>query len=211
MNITEKLAASGVVPVVVIKNAADAVPTAKAMVAGGVCCMEITMRTPAALDCIRAVTAECPDMLVGAGTVITLEQCKQAVAAGAKFIVAPGFCREVVAWCVENNISVTPGCVTPTEIMMALEFGIKVIKFFPSNVYGGLKAMKALSGPFGDVKFLPTGGVSGENMAEYLKEPYIFAVGGSWICTKDDISAGNLDKITALCRAASDIVKAVRG
>lgn len=206
MNILEKLGNSGVVPVVVIDDAKDAVPTAKAMLAGGIDVMEITMRTGAALESIKNVAENCPEVLVGAGTVITLDQCKAAVAAGAKFIVSPGFDEEVVKWCVENGIAVTPGCATPTEITMALKYNIKVIKFFPANVYGGLAGMKALAGPFGDVKFIPTGGVNAQNMAEYLAAPFIHAVGGSWICPKADISEGNFEKITALCAEAKNTV-----
>lgn len=202
MSVLNKLGNAGVVPVVVIEDAKNAVPTAKAMMAGGINVMEITMRTSAALDAIRNVSSQCPDMLVGAGTVITLEQCKAAVGAGAKFIVSPGFNQHVVQWCVENDIAVTPGCVTPTEITMALQYNIKVVKFFPANVYGGLSAMKALSGPFGDVKFIPTGGVDSKNLSEYISAPYVHAVGGSWVCSKTDISEGNFDKITALCAEA---------
>lgn len=202
MEVLKRLSNAGVVPVVVIENAKDAVPTANAMVKGGIDVMEITFRTAAAPDAIRAVSENCPDMLVGAGTVITLAQCKQAVECGAKFIVAPGFNREVVAWCVEHNVAVTPGCVTPTEIMAAMELGLKVVKFFPANVYGGLSAMKALSGPFGGVKFIPTGGVNAQNLAEFIAAPFIHAVGGSWVCPKADISAGNFEKITALCAEA---------
>lgn len=211
MNTTEKLAACGVVPVVVIEHAQDAVPTAEAMVAGGINVMEITFRTAAAADAIKAVSQQCPDMLVGAGTVITLEQCKTAVECGAKFIVAPGYDDDVVSWCVENNIPVTPGCVTPTEIMAAMKHGLKVMKFFPANVYGGLGALKALAGPFGGVKFIPTGGVSAANLAEFIKSPYIHAVGGSWVCPKAEISAHNFEKITALCREARETVDAARG
>ena len=202
MDVTTRLARAGVVPVVVLEHAKDAVPTAKAMVAGGIDVMEITFRTAAAADSIRAVSENCPEMLVGAGTVITLEQCKKAVASGAKFIVAPGFDEEVVRWCVENHVPVTPGCVTPTEIMAAMKLGLKVVKFFPAGVYGGLSAMKALSGPFGGIKFIPTGGVNAQNLAEYISAPFIHAVGGSWVCPKADISAGNFEKITALCREA---------
>ena len=210
MNVMERCINCGVVPVVVIENLKDAVPTAKAMLAGGVDVMEITMRTAAGLDSIRTVSAECPDMLVGAGTVITLEQCKACVEAGAKFIVSPGFDPEVVAWCMENEVPVLPGCVTPTEIMAAMKLGCKTVKFFPANVYGGLNAMKGLAGPFGGQKFLPTGGISAKNLAEYLAAPFISAVGGSWMCTKADITAGNLDKITELCQEAHDIVVASR-
>lgn len=202
MEILERLHQAGVVPVVVLENAAHAVPTAKAMLAGGIDVMEITFRTAAARDSIAAVAKGCPDMLVGAGTVVTLEQCKTAVEAGAKFIVAPGYCEEVVAWCVENGVAVTPGCVTPTEIMAAMAHGLKVVKFFPASVYGGLPAMKSLSGPFGGIRFIPTGGVSAQNLGEYLAAPFIHAVGGSWLCDKADIAAGRFDRITALCAEA---------
>lgn len=128
------------------------------MLAGGIDVMEITFRTAAAPDAIQAVAESCPDMLVGAGTVITLEQCRQAVSCGAKFIVAPGFDPEVVAWCVENDVPVCPGCVTPGEIMAAMKLGLKVLKFFPANVYGGLSAMKALAGPFGGIRWTTCSG-----------------------------------------------------
>lgn len=202
MDVLKRLAQSGVVPVVVLEDAKDAVPTAKAILAGGIDVMEITFRTAAAADSIKAVAQECPDMVVGAGTVINLEQCKLAVECGAKFIVSPGYDEETVAWCCDNGIPVTPGCVTPTEIMMALKHGLKVLKFFPANVYGGLSAIKSLAGPFGGVKFIPTGGVNAQNLAEFISSPYIHAVGGSWICPKADIAAGNFDKITALCKEA---------
>jgi len=205
MDILKRISACGIVPVVVLKDAKDAVPTAKAMLDGGVDVMEITLRTEAGLESIRQVAEQCPAVCVGAGTVINLEQCKQAVEAGAKFIVSPGFDREVVEWCIANNISVTPGCVTPTEITQALSLGLKVLKFFPANVYGGLSAMKALSGPFGDVKFIPTGGVSDKNLEEYISAPFIFAVGGSWLCASADIAAGNFDKITELAAQAAQI------
>ena len=211
MNVSERLARSAVVPVVVLDDAKDAVATAKALLAGGVDVMEITFRTAAAADSIKAVAENCPDMLVGAGTVITLEQCKKAVECGAKFIVAPGFDEEVVRWCVDNGVAVTPGCVTPTEIMAAMKLGLNVVKFFPAGVYGGLKAMKSLSAPFGGVKFIPTGGIDAKNLKEYLEAPFVHAVGGSWLCPKKEIAVGNFDAITALCREASEIVKEVRG
>ena len=197
-----RLSAAAVVPVVVLDDAKDAVATAKALLAGGVDVMEITFRTAAAADSIKAVAENCRDMLVGAGTVITLEQCKQAVECGAKFIVSPGFDEEVVRWCVENGIAVTPGCVTPSEIMAAMKLGLTVVKFFPAGVYGGLSAMKALSGPFGGIKFIPTGGVNGQNIGEFIAAPFIHAVGGSWVCPKADIAAGNFEKITELCKQA---------
>lgn len=202
MEVLERLHNAAVVPVVVLDNADDAVPAAKALLAGGVDVMEITFRTAAAADSIAAVAKECPDMLVGAGTVITLEQCRKAVSLGAKFIVSPGCSEEVVSWCVESGIPVIPGCVTPSEIMTAMAHGLKVVKFFPANVYGGLDAMRTLSGPFGGVKFIPTGGVNGKNLSEYIAAPFIHAVGGSWLCSKSDIALHNFDKITSLCKEA---------
>ena len=202
MDVLARLALAGVVPVVVLEDAKDAVPTAKAMLAGGVDVMEITFRTAAAADSIKAVAESCPDMLVGAGTVLNLTQCKLAVEMGAKFIVSPGFDAEVVDWCIANNIPVTPGCVTPTEITAAVNRGLKVIKFFPANVYGGLNAMKNLSAPFVGIKFLPTGGVNAANIKEYIDAPFIHAVGGSWVCPKDAVKAGDWAKITSLCAEA---------
>ena len=203
--ILERLYQSAVVPVVVLDDAENAVPTAQALLAGGVDVMEITFRTAAAADSIAAVARECPDMLVGAGTVVTLEQCKQAVDCGARFIVSPGYSEEVVAWFVENGIAVLPGCVTPAEIMSAMAHGLRVVKFFPANIYGGLQGMKALSAPFGGVRFVPTGGVNAANLSEYISAPFIHAVGGSWLCAKADIAARNFEKITLLCREARRI------
>ncbi len=202
MTVLDRLRQSIIVPVVVLDSAQDAIPTAKALLAGGVDVMEITFRTACAEDAIAAVSQKCPDMLVGAGTILNLEQCKLAVDRGAKFIVSPGYDAEVVSWCIAHDIAVVPGCVTPTEIMTALKQGLKVVKFFPANIYGGLNAMKNLSAPFGSVKFIPTGGVNTANIAEYFSAPFIHAVGGSWICPKADVCQGDYDKITALCLEA---------
>ena len=207
MDVLSRLAKSIIVPVVVLDKKEDAIPTAKAMAAGGVDTMEITFRTACAPEAIKAVAENCPDVLVGAGTIVNLEQCKLAVEMGAKFIVSPGFSEEIVAWCVENNIPVVPGCVTPTEIMSALKHGLNMVKFFPANVYGGLNAMKNLSAPFVGLKFLPTGGVNAANIKEYVDAPFIQAVGGSWVCPKNEISAGNWEKITALCAEARAAAK----
>lgn len=202
MKYTERLGNNAVVPVVVLDDVKNAVPTARALLAGGIDVMEITLRTAAGLDAIRAVAAEVPEMLVGAGTVLTQEQARAVVDAGGKFIVCPGFDEVLVKWCVDNGITITPGCVTPTEIMAAMKLGLNVLKFFPANVYGGLPAMKALSGPFGGIKFIPTGGVNGQNIGEYSVAPYVHTVGGSWVCTQKDIAAGNFEKISALCKEA---------
>ena len=210
MNALERLRNAGVVPVVVLERAEDAVPAARAMLAGGVDVMEITFRTAAAAEAIRNVAAECPEMLVGAGTVLTVEQCEKAAALGAKFIVSPGFDAEIVDWCVERGVAVAPGCVTPTEIMAALKRGLSVVKFFPAGIYGGLKAMKALAAPFGQVKFIPTGGVSADNLAEYAAAPFVHAVGGSWLCPKTDVAAGNFARIAELCAQSRRIVDGAR-
>ena len=207
MDVLERLANSIVVPVVVLDKAENAIPTAKAMAAGGVDTMEITFRTACAPEAIKAVAENCPEVLVGAGTILNLEQAKLAVDMGAKFIVSPGFSDEVVGWCVDNGIPVAPGCVTHTEIMAALKHGLKMVKFFPANVYGGLNAMKNLAAPFVGVKFLPTGGVNAANIKEYVDAPFIHAVGGSWVCPKADIAAGNWEKITQLCLEARKAAK----
>ncbi len=207
MTVLERLANSIVVPVIVLDRVEDAVPTAKALAAGGVDTMEITFRTACAPEAIKAVAENCPEVLVGAGTIVNLDQCKLAVEMGAKFIVSPGFSDEIVGWCVENNIPVTPGCVTPSEIMAAMKHGLKVVKFFPANVYGGLTAMKNLSAPFVGMKFLPTGGVNTANIKEYIDTPFIHAVGGSWVCPKAEVAAGNWDKITQLCKEARQAAK----
>ena len=207
MDVLERLANSIVVPVVVLDKVEDAVPTARTMAAGGVDTMEITFRTACAPEAIQAVAENCPEVCVGAGTIVNVEQAKLAVQMGAKFIVSPGFSDEVVGWCVENNIPVAPGCVTPTEIMAALKHGLKMVKFFPANVYGGLKALKNLAAPFGGMKFLPTGGVNNDNIKEFIDTPFIHAVGGSWVCPKADVIAGNWDKITELCKSAHKAAK----
>jgi len=204
MDVMKQMEQMGVVPVVVLDDVKDAVPLAKAMQAGGIPCAEVTLRTAAGLGSIEKMR-ELGDILVGAGTVVTLDQCKDALSAGAQFIVSPGLNAKVVEHCLANGVAVLPGCVTPTEIMQAMELGLDTVKFFPANVYGGLKAMKALAAPFTGIQFIPTGGVNGENLAEYLTAPYVRAVGGSWLCTKADVNAGNFEKITALCRQAAQV------
>ena len=211
MDALERLHKSGIVPVVAIENADDAVPTAQALLDGGIDVMEITYRTAAAPECIRRVLEECPDMLVGAGTVINKKQCEEAIALGCRFIVSPGFDDEVVSLCIEKGIAVTPGCVTPTEIMKALKYDLHVVKFFPAGVYGGMKAVKALAGPFGgNVKFIPTGGVSQDNLEEYISSSYVHAVGGTWICRKEDIINKQFSEITQRCVMARKAIEAHR-
>ena len=169
-----------VIPVVVIKELADTIPTLKALKDGGVNCAEITFRTACAAEAIALGVKEFPDMNIGAGTVINGEQCEKALAAGAKFIVSPGLSVAVANICKERGVAYYPGCVTPTEIMQALDLGINIVKFFPANVYGGLKAMKALSAPFPQIKFIPTGGVDSSNIDEFLAFDKVAAIGGSF-------------------------------
>ena len=207
----EQVAACGVVPVVVLDDAEQAVPTAKALLAGGINAMEITFRTAAAKASIAKVAKEVPEMIVGAGTVVSLEQLHDAVEAGAKFIVSPGTDPEVIAEANKLGVAMTPGVVTPSEILMGLKLGVKVFKFFPAETYGGLKTIKALCGPFPQIKFLPTGGINQNNAAEYYKNPKIVAVGGSWMVTKDMVNAGDFEGITAKSKAATDLFKEIRG
>ncbi len=174
-----------VVPVVVIKDIAETLPTLAALRDGGIPVAEITFRTSCAAEAIRMGVETFPDMVIGAGTVINAEQARAAVAAGAQFIVSPGLSESVAAVCAEAQIPYLPGCVTPTEIMAALELGITTVKFFPANVYGGLAAIKALSAPFPQVKFLPTGGVGLANIREFLDAPMIAAIGGSFMMKGD--------------------------
>lgn len=205
-DVIKKIGLTGVGPVVVLDDVKDAVPLANAMAAGGIPCAEVTLRTAAGMDSIAKIASDAKDVLVGAGSVMNLDQCKDAISNGAQFIVSPGFNQKVVEYCVQNDVAVLPGCVTPTEIIAAMELGLDTVKFFPANVYGGLPAMKALNGPFPKIKFLPTGGVNAANLADYISAPFVHAVGGSWVCAKADVAAGNFDKITALCREARKIV-----
>ena len=207
MTFSEKVFETGIVPVVVLNNVEDAVPLAGALLKGGIDFMEITFRTECAAECISVISKEVPDMTVGAGTVLNVEQAKLAVDCGAKFIVSPGLDEATVKWAIENDIPVIPGTVTPTEIMKAIRLGLKVVKFFPADVYGGIKAIKALSAPFGQVKFLPTGGLSEANLNEFAANKSVIAVGGSWVCKKDDIINHDWEKITMLSENAVKIIK----
>ena len=193
------------IPVVVIENAADAVPLARALIDGGLPCAEVTFRTAAAPDAISAMS-KLDGLLLGAGTVLTVDQAKQAVDCGAKFIVTPGFNPKVVGYCVENNIPITPGVCTPTQIEAALDFGLNVVKFFPAEAFGGLKTLKAISGPYPMMKFIPTGGISAANIGSYLAFDKVLACGGSWIVKKDLIAAKNFAEITELTRYAMSVV-----
>lgn len=207
----EQVAACGVVPVVVLEDEAQAVPTARALLRGGIGAMEITFRTPAARGSIARVAAEVPEMIVGAGTVISEEQLHDAVEAGARFIVSPGSDAGVIAAAMRLGVPVTPGVVTPSEIMLGLKLGVKVFKFFPAESYGGLGTIKALSGPFPQVRFIPTGGINQQNAAGYFKSPKVLAVGGSWMVTKDMVAAGDFDGIAEKSAAATRLFREIRG
>ena len=207
----EQISACGIVPVVVLNNVNDAVPTAKALLAGGINVMEITFRTAAAPECIERVAEEVPEMIFGAGTVINPKQVRQAVSAGAKFIVSPGSDADTIAEANLLSVPIVPGVVTPSEIMLGLKLGVKTFKFFPAEAYGGLRTIKNLCGPFPQIKFVPTGGINQSNAEEYLKHPRIQAIGGSWMVSAAMIEAGQFDEITAKSRAATDLVRQIRG
>ena len=192
----------GIVPVVAIENAKDALALGKALMTGGLPIAEITFRTAAAEESIRILGNELPEMLVGAGTVLTVEQAQRAIAAGAKFIVSPGFNPKVVQYCVENNIMITPGINAPTQVEMALEFGLNVLKFFPAEASGGLAMLKAIAAPYGSVSFIPTGGIDPTNINTYLAFNKVVACGGSWMVKSDLISSGNFAEITRLAEEA---------
>lgn len=196
----------GIVPVVTLERLSDAVPLATALQNGNIPCAEITFRTDCAKDAIREILSAYPTMLVGAGTVLTVEQAKDAVEAGAKFIVSPGFNPTVVKYCIENKIPVIPGVITPTEIETALSFGLNTLKFFPSEAFGGVKTIKALSAPYKDVRFMPTGGVNILNLMSYLSVPSVIACGGSWMVEKSLIESGNFAEIEKLSKEAINTV-----
>lgn len=197
-----KLSQIGIVPVVALNDINDARPLAKALCDGGLPCAEVTFRTDCAEEAIRVMTTEFPQMFVGAGTVLTTEQVDRAVGAGAKFIVSPGLNPEVVKYCVDKNIPVTPGCANPSDIEQALAFGLDVVKIFPAEAIGGLKLIKSMAAPYVNMKFMPTGGINAKNLNDYLAYDRIVACGGSWMVSGDLVKAGKFDEITALTKEA---------
>ncbi|MBR6405883.1 MAG: bifunctional 4-hydroxy-2-oxoglutarate aldolase/2-dehydro-3-deoxy-phosphogluconate aldolase [Lachnospiraceae bacterium] len=208
----ELIRKTGIVPVVVLDDAKDAEPLAEALIRGGLPCAEVTFRTAAAEESIRRMTEKFPEMLVGAGTVLTTEQVDRAVAAGAKFIVAPGLNPVTVKYCLEKGIPVFPGVLTPSEIEQALSLGLQVVKFFPAEPSGGLKMIQAIAAAYVGLKFMPTGGINAKNVGEYLAdEKHILACGGSWMVKKDLIAAGEFGKIEEMAREAAALVKEYRG
>lgn len=209
--VLERIHELGIVPVVVLNDAKDAAPLAKALCDGGLPCAEVTFRTAAAEESIRIMSEQFPEMLVGAGTVLTKEQVDRAVSAGAKFIVSPGLNPEIVKYCVDKGILITPGCANPSDVEQALAYGLDVVKFFPAEPAGGLKMIKAMAAPYVGVKFMPTGGINQNNVRDYLAYDRILACGGSWMVKGELVDAGEFDKIEELAREAVEIVKESRG
>ena len=201
----------GIIPVVVLDRVEDAIPLAEALIKGGLPCAEVTFRTAAAEEAIRRISEAFPDMLVGAGTVLTTEQADRAIAAGAKFIVSPGFNPKVTKYVLDKGVPMTPGVCTPSEIEGAMELGLDVVKFFPAEPAGGLPMIKALAGPYVGVKFMPTGGINAKNVRDYLAYNKIIACGGSWMVKGDLIREGKFDEIERMVREAAGIVKEIRG
>lgn len=209
-DITERFEKLGVVPVVVLEDAKDAVPLATALVEGGLPCAEVTFRTEAAEESIRLMTEQFPEMLVGAGTVLTVEQVDAAVRAGAKFIVSPGFDAEIVDYCLKNEIPVFPGCISPSEVAQAVKRGLKVVKFFPAEPAGGISMIKAMAAPYTGLKFMPTGGINAKNLGEYLSCDKIVCCGGSWMVKGELVKTGAFNKIRQLTEEARRLVDSIR-
>ena len=209
MNIRSLLALAPVIPVLTIEKIADAVPLGRALCAGGLRALEVTLRTPRAMEALRRIAAELPDMLIGAGTVLTPAQAAEARGAGARFAVAPGFNPAVVEFCQSVELPIFPGVCTPSEIEMALGAGLSVVKFFPAEPIGGLRYLKAVAAPYTTVSFMPTGGIGPSNLASYLAFPRVVACGGSWLAPNDWINAGQFDRIRDTTRAAVSIASGV--
>ena len=201
-SVLEEIGKIGIVPVIKIDDAEKAVPLAQALQAGGIPCIEITFRTAEGEKAIQHIARAMPEMLAGAGTVLTTDQVDRAINAGAKFIVSPGFNPKVVAYCTKKGIPITPGCANPSDIEQALEFGLQTVKFFPAEQAGGIEYIKAIAAPYPNVQFIPTGGINAGNIGKYLSFEKVIACGGSWMAGANLINAGEFDKITALSREA---------
>lgn len=208
--ILERLSSFGVVPVVVLNRVEDAEPLADALCEAGLPCAEVTFRTEAAAESIKIMKDKHPELLLGAGTVLTLEQVDRALEAGAEFIVSPGFDPEIVDYCLGKNVPIVPGCVTPSEVAQGVHRGLEVLKFFPAEQAGGLAMIKAMAAPYTNVKFMPTGGISEGNLASYLECNKIVCCGGSWMVKSDMVESGDFKTISEKAKRAVEIVKAVR-
>ena len=209
-NIFQTIGRLGVIPVVTLDDASQAMPVCQALLAGGLSVVEITFRTSAAAEAIAIVSREIPEMLVGAGTILTTDQAKQAFDSGATFMVSPGFNPRVVQFCIENKTPVTPGCSNPTDLTMAVEYGLDVVKFFPAESLGGLKMLKALAAPFRMLQFIPTGGIDPVNLREYLGFDRVLACGGTWIVKPDLVRSGDYGLITSVSRTSVEVVREFR-
>ena len=210
MTAAEKINEMGIVPVVVLEDAMDAKPLAKALCEGGLPCAEVTFRTAAAKESIRIMLEEYPEMFVGAGTVLTTRQVDEAIEAGAKFIVSPGFDPKIVDYCLEKDIPVFPGCITPSEVAQAVKRGLKVVKFFPAEPAGGISMIKAMAAPYTGIRFMPTGGINAKNLEDYLSCDKILCCGGSWMVKGDLVKAGEFDKIRELTAEAKKLADSIR-
>ena len=202
VTVLKELGEIGIVPVIKIDDPEKAVPLARALIAGGIPCAEITFRTSQGEAALSRISREVPEILTGAGTVLTVEQVDKAIGAGAKFIVSPGFNPRVVQYCIKKGIPITPGCSNPSDMEAALEAGLEVVKFFPAEQAGGLEYIKAVAAPYPTLKFIPTGGINAGNIASYIANEKILACGGSWMVSADRINAGDFETITALCKEA---------
>lgn len=208
--IIKQLSLFGIVPVVKIERVEDALPLARALCDGGLALAEVTFRTPCAKEAIRVIKEAYPEMLVGAGTVLTVEQVDEAIEAGSQFIVSPGLNPKVVQYCLDKNIPVIPGCATPSDMEKALELGLKTVKFFPAEANGGIKSIKAMAAPYGDLKFMPTGGVNTNNLNDYLSFDKIIACGGTWMVAQDLIDHQQWDRITQITKDAIQTMLNIR-
>ena len=210
MTAEEILYQVGIVPVIKMDDAAHAVPLAKALARGGLPAAEITFRSAAAADSIRAIAKNCPELFVCAGTVLTPQQAREAVDAGAKAVISPGTNLETVRWCVQNGVPVIPGCATPSEVESNMREGLELVKLFPAEVAGGVAMLKALAGPYAAMKFMPTGGVKPDNVQDYLRLANVMACGGTWIVPGELLSAERFDEIERLAREAASLRDQVR-
>lgn len=209
--IIEQIKFYQIIPVVVITEARNAKALAEALCKGGLPCAEVTFRTKEAAEAIRNMSDAYPDMLIGAGTVLTIEQVEQAIDAGAKFIVSPGCNPQVVSYCIERGITIIPGVITPSEIEQAISLGVQTVKFFPAEAAGGIQMIKSMSAPYGTMTFIPTGGITMQNIKTYLDFPKVLACGGSFMVPESLIKEGKYDEITRITREAVELVGKVGG
>ena len=209
-SLAEQIREIGIVPVIKLDDAAKAAPLAKALSEGGLPCAEVTFRTECAADAIRAMKEACPEMLVGAGTVLTTQQVDSAMEAGSEFIVSPGLNPDIVKYCVDRDIPVFPGCANPSDVEQAIKYGLRVVKFFPAEAMGGLKTISAMAPVYSQICFMPTGGINASNVCDYLKNDRIIACGGTWMVKPSLFADGDFSRVEELAREAAEIVRSVR-